>query len=324
MPNAIDPTDILGNRYGKLVVKEYAGIEYKCRNRNHLYICECDCGSKNIKTTRSMLIKGDKISCGCAHKDAGERVKEDLTGQKFGRWAVLGPAPTKVSPSGKTRRVMWKCQCECGTIKEVGARALKTGMSQSCGCLQKERVSDAMTDDLTGKRFCNLTVIKRDGSHIGKYNAYAKWLCKCDCGNEISVLGMSLKNGDTTSCGCKKESKYEMYVQQYLESCEYVLKKDFWREKTFKNLVGISGQRLRYDFYIRLRTGEKLFIECQGEQHYRPFEWYGGVEYFNKLKEHDHRKKEYAENHDMRLIEVPYKLVSYEEIEKFLKENFVY
>ena len=46
--------------------------------------------------------------------------------------------------------------------------------------------------------------------------------------------------------------------------------------------------------------------------------------YFNKLKEHDRRKKEYAENHNMRLIEVPYKLVSYEEIGKFLKENFVY
>ena len=28
------------------------------------------------------------------------------------------------------------------------------------------------------------------------------WLCHCDCGAEIITLGMSLRNGDTTSCGC--------------------------------------------------------------------------------------------------------------------------
>ena len=30
----------------------------------------------------------------------------------------------------------------------------------------------------------------------------SKWHCRCDCGSEIDVLGMSLKNGDTKSCGC--------------------------------------------------------------------------------------------------------------------------
>lgn len=30
----------------------------------------------------------------------------------------------------------------------------------------------------------------------------AMWLCKCACGNEISVLGYSLRRGDTQSCGC--------------------------------------------------------------------------------------------------------------------------
>ncbi len=31
-----------------------------------------------------------------------------------------------------------------------------------------------------------------------------KWLCLCDCGKVVEVAGGHLKNGHTTSCGCKK------------------------------------------------------------------------------------------------------------------------
>lgn len=29
--------------------------------------------------------------------------------------------------------------------------------------------------------------------------------CKCDCGNEIEVIGQNLKNGNTKSCGCYRK-----------------------------------------------------------------------------------------------------------------------
>ena len=53
--------------------------------------------------------------------------------------------------------------------------------------------------DLTGKRFGRLKVIERCG-----YNKHKKikWLCICDCGNEIEVLGNSLRQNCTHSCGC--------------------------------------------------------------------------------------------------------------------------
>jgi hypothetical protein len=41
---------------------------------------------------------------------------------------ALEKAPSK---SGKT---YWKCQCDCGTIKEVQTGHLKNGTIQSCGC----------------------------------------------------------------------------------------------------------------------------------------------------------------------------------------------
>ena len=60
----------------------------------------------------------------------------DLTGQKFGRWTVLEKAPSK------NKAVYWICQCECGEIKEVKAASLRSGKSKSCGCLQKDLLSN--------------------------------------------------------------------------------------------------------------------------------------------------------------------------------------
>ena len=58
--------------------------------------------------------------------------------------------------------------------------------------------------DLTGKRFGKLTVLKyhhkvkrNDGKHYLHY-----YLCKCDCGNETIVCLTHLKNEHTKSCGC--------------------------------------------------------------------------------------------------------------------------
>ncbi len=53
--------------------------------------------------------------------------------------------------------------------------------------------------DETGKRYGRLTVIERD---IQRPIGRAFWHCLCDCGNKISILGSSLRSGNTKSCGC--------------------------------------------------------------------------------------------------------------------------
>lgn len=52
--------------------------------------------------------------------------------------------------------------------------------------------------DLTGKRFGELSVIKRYGSNTHKE---AMWICRCDCGNTTIVRGAKLRSGRTRSCG---------------------------------------------------------------------------------------------------------------------------
>ena len=52
--------------------------------------------------------------------------------------------------------------------------------------------------DFTGLRFRRLVVIQR----VQNFNGKVKWLCKCDCGNVIEVLGDNLRSKHTQSCGC--------------------------------------------------------------------------------------------------------------------------
>jgi hypothetical protein len=59
---------------------------------------------------------------------------EELTGKTFNRWTVLGKSDKKTNAN----KILWKCQCECKTIREIVGTDLKYGKSRSCGCLKKE------------------------------------------------------------------------------------------------------------------------------------------------------------------------------------------
>lgn len=52
--------------------------------------------------------------------------------------------------------------------------------------------------DLTGQRFCRLTVLSR-APNDGRRTV---WNCRCDCGTEKPVRAEGLRCGDTLSCGC--------------------------------------------------------------------------------------------------------------------------
>ena len=58
--------------------------------------------------------------------------------------------------------------------------------------------------ELTNKTFGRLTVIQRVENN--KYGR-SQWLCQCNCGNQTVVLGASLQNGRTISCGCYRSEK---------------------------------------------------------------------------------------------------------------------
>jgi len=63
---------------------------------------------------------------------------EDLLGKIYGRLTVR-----RFSHRDEKRFPFWECECECGATKIVQHYNLYRGKTLSCGCLQKERASNA-------------------------------------------------------------------------------------------------------------------------------------------------------------------------------------
>jgi len=123
---------------------------------------------------------------------------KDLSGQRFGRLTAI-----KNVGANKWGSRLWLCRCDCGNEITVAATYLVKGEARSCGCLKKER-DIFQAEDLTGRKFGRLTVIRRAENKNGR----VMWLCKCDCGNTVIADPNHLKSGHTTSCGCvQRESK---------------------------------------------------------------------------------------------------------------------
>ena len=82
----------------------------------------------------------------------------------------------------------------------------------------------------------------------------------------------------------------------------------------YDGLVGLGNGLLSYDFYI-----PKLnhLIEYQGEMHERFIRGiHKSIKDFEKQQEHDRRKKEYAQIHNINLLEIWY--WDFDRIEKIL------
>lgn len=96
--------------------------------------------------------------------------------------------------------------------------------------------------NLIKRRFNRLVVLQQSGRNQW---GDIKWLCSCDCGNEIITLGKYLKNNDTKSCGClniekiierstkhghakrKKNSKTYLIWKSMHQRCENPNNKDY-------------------------------------------------------------------------------------------------
>ena len=61
-------------------------------------------------------------------------IKLDLTGQRFGRLLAMSSTNKKRGSS-----FIWELLCDCGSNTFVSVSDIKSGHTQSCGCLGKER-----------------------------------------------------------------------------------------------------------------------------------------------------------------------------------------
>lgn len=80
----------------------------------------------------------------------------DLTGSRFGMLVALHrgenhPRPSRPDGAG---RPTWVCACDCGELKTVMAENLRSGNTQSCGCVHGEHHGQCRTTEYN--IWCNM------------------------------------------------------------------------------------------------------------------------------------------------------------------------
>lgn len=224
---------------------------------------------------------GDKMSA----------IKNEI-GNKYGLLTVIGRAE-----SNKNGRAKWTCQCECGNQIDVLGVSLRKGATQSCGCLQKKRASTTNSISEIGNKYGKLTVISRDGS----INGYALWRCRCECGRETVVRGVSLRNGNSETCGLCCSSKGEERIEKIFIEQNI----NFVRQYKIKDCKNIKT--LPFDFAIFENEELSCLIEYQGRQHYEEsFVFDGSADSFELRQQRDNIKRNYCYKNGIKLIEIPY------------------
>lgn len=242
---AISDFTPIGARFSRLVViSNYWSDKFHIKRVR----CLCDCGTET-EASCQQLVKGIKKSCGCLKGEASRlraqrMVEQGVTrsiaiGERFGRLTVAGNV--EVRANGKKYVA---CACDCGGSKAVSASQLRSGRTQSCGCLQRESQEKVHPTPI-GQRFGKLVVLGKAGSHSSGRMVAAQ----CDCGNFTVANINNMRNGHTKSCGCMKAAGGERSV-----------KHGHSRKKGFNRT---------YSIYRDMRT------RCENPK-YREFHLYGG------------------------------------------------
>lgn len=213
---------------------------------------------------------------------------KDIIGKVFGRLTVI----KREEKNGKVQMI--RCKCECGNECVVRYPNLTSGITKSCGCLKSEETHKRRFKDLSGKTFGDLLVLRRSENSTPEKTLY---VCKClNCGYVKEIEGSNLTSGNTKSCGCKRCSKGEAYIQHVLKDRNI----NFIKEYSFEDLKNIHP--LRFDFAIFDNDKLLFLLEFQGIGHYEYFENGFG----DASKKTDLVKKEYCTKNNIKLEEIIY------------------
>lgn len=136
-----------------------------------------------------------------------------------------------------------------------------------------------------------------------------------DCNRDFMATPNKLQQGQ--HCPYCKISHGESVIRSILTN----LSIEFEMQKRFDDLKGVGGRKLSYDFYFPTYN---FLVEYQGKQHEKPVVFKGtnkktSLLSFEKQQEHDRRKREYAKNHGIDLLEIWY--WDFNNIEQILNEK---
>lgn len=282
------------------------GDDYVSGKHKVTFTCKL-CGYSRKVIGNLFLSKG----CRCPKCDGNVSMSHDEFVQKIKQLndnikinSTFGKMSEKVS-----------CLCEiCGYSWNSISYSLIRREARCPRC-EHERISELKRNKGREKFLSQAIEAKTTIEFMSEYKTSKDIIkCRCaDCGHEWDSTPDIIKANGFRCPKCQIVfSKLESALMSLLEGngLNYEL------HKSFGSLKGVNGRCLSYDFYL---PENNLLIECQGLQHERPVEYFGGEETFKIQREHDKRKREYAREHNIDLLEIWY--WDFDNIEQILKDK---
>lgn len=276
--------------------------------------CECSICGNIWYSVASNVLQG-KGCVNCYHKKSSiTRMK--TTSQFVSELKNINPHILIIGEYiGANKHI--KCKCLIHNIDfEMSPTHLLKGKT---GCVECTKIKNHLSNNKTHEKFVK-ELSEVDDSIIlldEYYNSHSSARVKCKiCGNIWSVPNVgNLLIGlyKCKKCHNNLHSIGENKISSYLNDHNI----NYSIHKTFDDLYGVNGGKLSYDFFIEEMN---ILIEYQGIQHSISVEHFGGDKQLEIQKEHDTRKRKYAENNNLYLVEIWY--YDYDNIDKILDDLF--
>lgn len=283
------------NKHGDNIIalEKFNGILTKIKFRCNV------CTREWITTPHSVTRLTGCPDCGKKRSDSAKRMTQDEFEERVlcVHHGVIEPVEKYINTGEK---IKFRCKICCHEW-----RATPNNITQGKGC---PKCADQISGDsrrLSLKDF-EEKVKKIHGntiSVIGGFDGiYSKPRFRCNvCGNVWKAAANNVVHSRRGCPNCISKSSGENEITKLL--IKSGLK--YEREVTFDDLK--RDGKLRYDFAVYKKRGTlPTLIEFDGIQHFEPVEYFGGITAFEKLKESDKMKNDYAKKNGMKLIRIPY------------------
>ena len=170
-----------------------------------------------------------------------------MVGKTFGRLLVLRWDKQMSHPAHGKRRDCYLCRCSCGVKKLVSGNCLRTSHTQSCGCLQREKVREAVTGDK-----CHLYIDGRTEKRKIFYESIRRrdnYLCT-ECGktqeqNRIDSITKREPNGEKLSVHHKDhchENNIDSNCITLCKSCHAIESREYDSAKADEAMTELMWQ----------------------------------------------------------------------------------
>lgn len=295
--------DIHGDKYE--VVGEYTNTRGRVK-------IKCDCGNVWEPYAHSLLNGFGCKRCGLKKRSENRRKTQDEFEKEV--FDLVGDEYTVIGEyTGSDNKIKFRHN-KCGREYKVVPSSFISGkrcnpcVRKDLGYRRRKGAQDFIDQvwELVGNEYKVLTTdfeLRSDKIKI-KHTI---------CGYKYKVTPQKFLSG--RRCPVCRESAGEAQVRAYLEKEGY----QFFSQYPFDDLY--AEKRLRFDFVVFDGDRVLFAVEYDGEQHYRPVEFWGGEKGFKRQKKRDELKNDYCLKKGIPLIRIPYNSKDiFEELEKRILE----